>query len=508
MQVDYSLYLVTDSTMIPESSTFLKQVEAAIDNGATLVQLREKSILTTDFVQRAKEVHELTLKKGIPLIINDRIDVALAIDAEGVHIGQDDMPPLLARKLIGPDKILGLSCSFPEHVKDALALNEKEHILDYLGMGTVFQTQTKKDLKDPNGSGPSGVRRKLQLIKAYNETHERKMRTVAIGGINHTNAARVLHDTVVEGQSLDGIAVVSCIMANENAAKSTRDLLQIIKSVPPWHEEHTETLSHNELVKSVRSKHPLVHHITNDVVKNFSANVTLAIGGSPIMSELLEEFSEFATKFSPLALVANIGTPTPEQIQIYREAFKAYNLAGHHIIYDPVAAGASNARLNASHLLLNSGHMSVIKGNLGEIASIWKLTSYAQTSKCQEDSSLMHGVDLVAEIETQALLTMARQVSADFKCVVVVTGKVNHIVYGDNHSEVPGGHPLMGSITGSGCSLGSVIAAFVAANGSNHATVTSAVKLYNEAGREAAKHADSPGTFVAKFIDYLYKLSQ
>ena len=110
MKVDYTLYLVTDSGMVPESSSFLKQVEDSINSGATIVQLREKSLSTLEFIKRAEQVHKLTQKQGIPLIINDRVDVALAVNAEGVHVGQDDMPAAIARKLIGDDKILGVTC--------------------------------------------------------------------------------------------------------------------------------------------------------------------------------------------------------------------------------------------------------------------------------------------------------------------------------------------------------------------------------------------------------------
>lgn len=499
MTIDYSLYLVTDSTMIPESSTFLKQVEGAINNGATIVQLREKNISTQEFISRAQAVHELTKAKGIPLIINDRIDVALAIDAEGVHIGQDDMPPKLARKLLGPNKILGLSCSFPLHVEEALKL---DGILDYVGLGTVFKTNTKKDLKDPNGSGTIGLRKKLQLIKDHNSGRETKLRCVAIGGINHTNAARVLYESTVEEQRLDGIAVVSCIMANDDAAESTKRLSKIVQEPWPSLKSGLTKIATN----LARLKRPLVHHITNSVTKIFNANVTLAIGASPIMSELVGEFEELASGDGPRALVANIGTPSPDQIELYQAAFAAYNTHGKRIIYDPVGVGASAARLEASRILLNSGHVDVIKGNAGEITSIWKLTSYFHSTQ-EYNTPLMQGVDSLVQHDEEKLIKIALQVSLDFKTIVVVTGVTNYIVQNTQLEQVPGGHLLMGSITGSGCSLGSVIAAYVASHQPDLKVVTEAVRIYNLAGTNAGLLSTGPGTFVPNFIDELYKLT-
>ncbi|KAK6455195.1 Hydroxyethylthiazole kinase family-domain-containing protein [Scheffersomyces xylosifermentans] len=512
-QVDYSLYLVTDSTMIPESSTFLKQVEAAIENGATLVQLREKSISTLDFVDRAKQVHELTKKKGIPLIINDRIDVALAIDAEGVHIGQDDMPATLARKLLGPNKILGVTCSTPEEVKVVVT----ESVADYVGLGTVYQTNTKKDVTDPEGTGPLGIRKMLRVLGDYNSTATRQIRSVAIGGINHSNADKVLTQCQVGSHKLDGVAIVSCIMAAEDAAKATRDLLHVIKNPPAW----TRGVSHGTNNAVLRTKvielaeeKPLVHHITNNVVKNFSANVTLAIGASPIMSELPEEFEEFASGIPNIALVLNLGTPSESLMKIFKHALQVYNKYGKHVVFDPVACGASKARLQCTKALLNAGQMSVIKGNLGEIMAIRKLSSTYTPPASSSNGGDMRGVDSIAKLTEPEILSLAYEVARDFQAVVVITGEMNYVVdaYGSS-VRVKGGNRLMGYITGTGCSLGSTIAAFLAAkaDGSGDGdfyifdAVVGALEVYNSAGYDAAQHASTPGSFMTQFIDNLYE---
>lgn len=502
--VDYSVYLVTDSTMVPAGSTFLTQVENAINAGATMVQLREKSILTLDFIERASKVHEYTKRKGIPLIINDRVDVALAIDAEGVHVGQDDMPAKMVRQLIGPNKILGVTCSFPEEVEAV----SRDNVADYVGLGTIYATNTKK-VKVPEGCGPIGIRKMLQVLKRHNQQHLSPIRCVAIGGINHSNVSKVMFLCAVEGLAIDGVAIVSCIMANPDAGQATRDFASEVARANPWKALITLGLVSTTLkdqIDLVKHCKPLVHHITNNVVKNFSANITLAIGASPAMSELPDEYDEFAS-VPHVSLLLNAGTPTPEVLSVMKHAMKMYNNHNKHIVFDPVAAGASRSRLEASRTLLNCGQVSVIKGNLGEILAIRKLTStYKET---EGTDVLMRGVDSIASLEESQIIEIGREVSLDFKCIVVITGVKNYIVKGDKVEIVDGGHELMGSVTGTGCSLGSVIASFLGtvadSNYNIFEIVVCAVQLYNKSGRTAGQMSQSPGTFMINFIDQLYK---
>ncbi|KAI5966458.1 THI6 [Candida pseudojiufengensis] len=544
--VDYSVYLVTDSSMIPESSTFLNQVKGAIENGVTIVQLREKTLSTRDFIKRAKEVHELTKRKGIPLIINDRIDVALAIDAEGVHVGQDDMPASIVRKLIGSNKILGVTCSTCDEVKEVV----EQGLADYVGLGTVFATNTKKDVTNPEGVGPIGIRKMLYELKKS----KKRIQSVAIGGINQSNAARVNTLCSIKDKCIDGVAVVSCIMASENAGKSTAELCKQLRTEPLWSQtvvRFQEDISMESIRRLVRQQ-PLVHHITNNVVKNFSANVTLAIGASPVMSELPQEFKEFVTNIPVISLVVNLGTPNEELMKVFKTAIQVYSDAGKPIVFDPVACGASKARFEACRKLLNHGHVSVIKGNVGEIMSIWKLTSSCidkeeksymrgvdSIAKIDDNidelekrymreldsividdninerkKSYMRGVDSIAKIEEDKLLRYGREIANDFLSVVVITGPKNYIISRDGrHDIVPGGSPLMGSITGTGCSLGSTIASFIAVEaaesgkgtGDIYQATLHAVQLYNEAGKYASESTTTPGSFMINFLDELYR---
>lgn len=486
--VDYSVYLVTDSTMIPPNSSFLDQVSSAIDNGASIVQLREKTLSTRDFTERALEVQKLTRKRGIPLIINDRVDIALAIDADGVHVGQDDMDAVTVRRLIGPKKILGVTCSYPHEVEEVC----EQAVADYVGLGTVYKTATKKDVKTPDGTGPIGIRKMLLVLQA----HDSYIQSVAIGGINHLNAARVLFQCRIPGRKLDGLAIVSCIMADPDAKAATRSFAAIMAE-PELQEGRGRTT-----IIDVRNILPLVHHITNNVVKNFCANVTLAIGASPIMSEFAEEFEEFASSMENLSLVINLGTPNSAMMEVFIHALQVYNKHKKPVVFDPVAVGASAARFECCRQILNAGLPAVIKGNVGEIMTLYKLThKYAQD---KDDSNLMKGVDSAVQLADERAVAGGQAVAQDFQCVVVITGKTNFVVDSSRKERIEGGSPVMSSITGSGCALGSVIGAFIAANsGLVFESAALAVRLYNQCGREAAKVTSGPGTFTPAFIDKL-----
>ena len=200
--IDLSLYLVTDKS--DDVEKFLKTIEEAIKGGVTVVQIREKTAETLDFYNLALKVKEITTKYNVPLIINDRVDVALAIDADGVHVGQSDMPCGVTRKLIGNDKILGVSAATIPEAKKA-----QEDGADYIGTGAVFPTATKDD-------APKITKKDLKEI-----ANSINIPVVAIGGINLNNVNE-LKDT-----DIAGISVVSAIMSSDNPKKSSEELLKI-----------------------------------------------------------------------------------------------------------------------------------------------------------------------------------------------------------------------------------------------------------------------------------------
>lgn len=202
--LDLSLYVITDRKIQKKSSE--EVIEEATDAGASVIQLREKDLPTRLWVEEAQKAREVTRCKGIPLVINDRIDIALAVDADGVHLGEEDMPLILARK-IAPSLIVGYSVSTVEEARKA----EKEGA-DYLGAGTVFPTSTKKDAGEP-----IGLERLKEIKKAVH------IPVVAIGGINLSNLEEVL------ATGVDGVAVVSAIVGAESIREATHSFRQKIE---------------------------------------------------------------------------------------------------------------------------------------------------------------------------------------------------------------------------------------------------------------------------------------
>ena len=182
-------------------------VRQAIEGGVIYVQLREKKAYTRMFLEQARKIKRILEPSGVPLIINDRVDIALAVKAQGVHLGQNDMPVTIARKILGPEAIIGLSVETWEDVEAAQHLN-----VNYIGISPVFETPTKTDTK---GSwGLEGVKK----IKAFS-----RHPLVAIGGLNRTN----IRDVVLAGA--DCVAVVSAICVAENPYEASKELNEIIQ---------------------------------------------------------------------------------------------------------------------------------------------------------------------------------------------------------------------------------------------------------------------------------------
>jgi thiamine-phosphate pyrophosphorylase len=203
--IDYSLYLVTDRGLAKGRST-LEIVKAAVAGGVTCVQLREKDCSTREFIWQAFEIKDFLKARGVPLIINDRVDVAQAVEADGVHLGQTDMPLEIAKKILGGSMIIGISA---ESLEDALEAEKGG--ADYLGVSPIFATPTKTDTAPPLGL--EGLR---SIRKAV------KIPLVGIGGLNRQNSAAVIQS------GGDGVAVVSAIVAAADPAKAAGELKRII----------------------------------------------------------------------------------------------------------------------------------------------------------------------------------------------------------------------------------------------------------------------------------------
>ncbi len=204
---DPTLYFITDSTGLSEKD-FLYKVECALDGGVTLMQLREKDRTTREYLHLANEVHSIARRYNVPLIIDDRVDVALATDAEGVHVGQSDMPVVIARKLMGPDRIVGATTKTVTQAVEAY-----EQGADYLGVGAIYPTTTK-----------------VKTVLTSTDTLRDICSAVpipanAIGGLNPSNL------DVLKGIPIAGICVVSAIMKSNDPRTSASRLLELSKEL-------------------------------------------------------------------------------------------------------------------------------------------------------------------------------------------------------------------------------------------------------------------------------------
>ncbi len=205
--VDYSLYLVTDRGL-SRGRPMLDIVAAAVRGGVSCVQLREKTCPTREFIEQALAIKHFLQARRIPLIINDRVDVALAVEADGVHLGQTDMPLEMAREIVADSMLIGISA---ECLDDALAAAKGG--ADYLGVSPIYDTPTKTDTAPALGlSGLQQIRQAVSLP------------LVAIGGLNADNAAEVIR------HGADGVAVVSAIVAAEDPKAAAARLRQTIEA--------------------------------------------------------------------------------------------------------------------------------------------------------------------------------------------------------------------------------------------------------------------------------------
>ncbi len=206
-QVDYSVYLVTDKNIsLPRSVE--EVVELAMRGGATIVQLREKELSTRDFIELARRVKKILSPLNIPLILNDRVDVAFACNADGVHVGQQDMPYKIVRQLMGPDAIIGLSV---ETLEQAVEMENSD--VDYFGVSPIFHTPTKTDISTEWGIEG------LKLLRS-----KTRHPLVAIGGINLSNARSMIE------AGADGLAIVSAICAAPDPEEASKQFREIVRT--------------------------------------------------------------------------------------------------------------------------------------------------------------------------------------------------------------------------------------------------------------------------------------
>ena len=502
---DYFLYLVTDSNPeLLKGRDLTKVVEDALIAGVSFVQYREKTGDTKQLTTTAKRLHELTSAHNAALIINDRVDVALAVGAEGVHLGQDDMDIATARQLMGPDAVIGVSCSTVDE-----AVTAAQAGADYLGIGAIYTTPTKTDTKKVLGvTGAREILKRLEALKS-------PVTIVLIGGIDHNNIRDIIDQTNLISRATNGtrsgFAIVRAIMGAEDTTEAVYELQRTTQfALPvlgfgrrhgsPVRTVHELLSAVSPTIQAVATQTPLSHNMTNLVVQNFAANVALAIGGSPIMAGNGAEATDLA-QISPGALVINMGSANADSLTHFSQAIAAYNAQYQPVLLDPVGAAATQLRRDAVKTLLAAGNFNVIKGNEGEIRAMLGADAEQQQRGVDSASS---GLSLHERAE------LAWNLAQREGAVVLMTGATDIVTNARQMVAVRNGHALLGRITGSGCTLGTAISCCLAVAPDNTFLATLAGVLAFEIAAERAAadtRVTGPGTFVPVFLDKLAEIS-
>ena len=243
-------------------------------------------------------------------------------------------------------------------------------------------------------------------------------------------------------------------------------------------------------IAAVRAAHPMVHHITNIVVTNFTANITLCLGAAPVMAPCIGESPEMASFAG--ALLLNIGTLDPPQVDSMLAAGRRANELGIPVVLDPVGAGATALRTESSTRLLGELDIAVIRGNAGEVLTL------------AGAGGRVRGVDSMESAgERESLI---QEFSAGCGAVVAVTGSTDFVTDGTRTATIGNGHELMGRVTGTGCGASTAVACFVGSGIEPFRATCSGLAAYAIAGELAGREARGPGTFVPLFLDALASL--
>lgn len=429
--------------------------------------------------REALPIRDFLASRGIPFIVNNRIDLALALEADGVHIGQRDLPVPSVRAMIGPDKILGLSVSNKEQLRAVDA-----SLVDYLGMGPVFPTISKlnappvlgvegfaalasqsplprcRHRRPGRGTGPSSARHGNRLRNC------RCLRHLRSGESGSRRTGSCLTD--VPQETLDNQALV-------NAMLSSTDLVQTVTAD----------------LEKIRETAPLVLSLTNSVVQPLTANLLLAIGAVPAMLNDAAEAVDMLRSGTG-ALLVNLGTVTREQGAAMQTAVREANRLNIPWVLDPVAVGALSLRTRLAGQLKEQSPR-IIRGNASEIMA---LAGYSSVTKGPESTS-----------SSADALHAARELALHTGAAVLVTGRTDYSTDGRQVTATENGHAMMSRVTGVGCSMGALSAACAAVSPTPLQAAVSTAVLMGIAGEMAFEQSPSPGSFAVSLLDSLYALS-
>lgn len=246
-----------------------------------------------------------------------------------------------------------------------------------------------------------------------------------------------------------------------------------------------------ENLKKLREKKPLIHNITNFVVMNYTANVLLAIGASPVMAHAQEEVEEMASMAG--AVVLNIGTLAPDWVEAMIKAGWKANRMNIPVILDPVGSGATTLRTDSVRRLINELSISVIRGNPSEVLSIVRRESGTK------------GVDSIHTVDDAADTALA--LAQELGITLAITGEVDLVTDGKRILRVHNGHPMMGLLTGTGCAATAIIGAFLAVDDDAVTASATALAYFGLAGELGADKAKGPGSFMTTSLDALYNIN-
>jgi hydroxyethylthiazole kinase len=249
-------------------------------------------------------------------------------------------------------------------------------------------------------------------------------------------------------------------------------------------------MSAGQSLRRIRERKPLVHQITNYVVMNETANATLALGALPVMAQAREEVEEMVALAG--ALVLNIGTLSPHWVEAMLAAGRAANERGIPVVLDPVGVGATSYRTETAHKILDQVAVAVLRGNAGEVAALVGVDAEVR------------GVEAIGDSGDSAAL--ARAAARQLGVVVSVTGAIDHVSDGERVVAIANGHPLLASITGTGCMSSAITGCFLAAADSPLDAAVEALVAFGVAGEDAARDAKGPGSFHVGLYDALAAL--
>lgn len=425
------LYAITDRSWL-NGRTLLEQVEETLKGGTTILQIREKDLDEASFKEEALQIKALCQKYNVPLIINDNVLLAKDIEADGVHIGQDDLALESARQILGPDKIIGVSVHNLEEAKKAY-----ENGADYLGVGAMFSTNTKQDATDVSFAT---LREICTLVD---------LPVVAIGGINQENIIQLT------GSGIDGVAIISAIFASDDIEKATQQLK--IKMNRMLHQKIPTALT---IAGSDCSggagiqadlKTMMAHHVygMSAITALTAQNTTGVTDIMNVTPEFLgEQLDSIFTDIYPQAVKIGMVSQT-DIIEMIAKKLKQYH--ARNIVVDPVMVATSGAKL------ISDEAIDTLKKELFPIAILL-------TPNIPEAEVLSHKIIQSEEDMIEA----AKLISQQYQCAVLLKGghqlnDANDLLYAEGQYQWYRGQKIENTNThGTGCTLSSAIASSLA----------------------------------------------